>query len=418
MRRVWHDSLYRNTLSLLLNGAVFSLSGFVFWAVAARLYAGSVVGVLGSVVAGSSFASVLAYVGFDFALVRFLPASPDPAGEAHAGLTVTGGASIVAAVGYATVVGVTVSRLGFLLASPTWLLLFVLLCLMTVWNLMTNVVFVAYRVAHLALASTLVFATARLALVFAMPGRTELSLLLAWLGALIVSVAFSFFALARWVGYRFRPRISPRRVRHVARYAGGNYLASLIQAAPTYLLPVIVLGLAGPRTAAVFFIVYLVATATNMILTSAGQSLLAESSASGHIGRESVRKAAHTVAALLVPSILGLMVVGRPLLDLLGHRYASQGYPVLLLLCVASLIRPVGYLSMTALRFWQRLAPVVVSATAGSAVALAGVVVAWRAGGGLAGAGGALVVAEATTALFALAGARRYGTAPTRQVAP
>jgi O-antigen/teichoic acid export membrane protein len=68
-------SLYRNAIYLMLNSAMYALTGFFFWIVAARLYPPEVVGLVSSAIAAIGLLSLLSTVGLDYGLLRFLPAA-------------------------------------------------------------------------------------------------------------------------------------------------------------------------------------------------------------------------------------------------------------------------------------------------------------------------------------------------------
>ena len=74
-------SLYRNAIYLMLNSAMYGLTGFFFWIVAARLYPPEVVGLASSVIAAIGLLSLLSTLGLDYGLLRFLPAAGDEARE-------------------------------------------------------------------------------------------------------------------------------------------------------------------------------------------------------------------------------------------------------------------------------------------------------------------------------------------------
>ena len=74
-------SLYRNAIYLMLNSAMYALTGFFFWIVAARLYPPEVVGLASSVIAAIGLLSLLSTLGLDYGLLRFLPAAGDEARE-------------------------------------------------------------------------------------------------------------------------------------------------------------------------------------------------------------------------------------------------------------------------------------------------------------------------------------------------
>jgi O-antigen/teichoic acid export membrane protein len=74
-------SLYRNAIYLMLNSAMYALTGFFFWIVAARLYPPEVIGLASSAIAAIGLLSLLSTAGLDYGLLRFLPTAGGDAQE-------------------------------------------------------------------------------------------------------------------------------------------------------------------------------------------------------------------------------------------------------------------------------------------------------------------------------------------------
>ncbi len=73
-----NDSLYRNSSFLILNSAIGAGLGFVFWALASRLFPASAVGTTTTVVSALTFAVMAGTLGLPNTLIRFLAADRDP----------------------------------------------------------------------------------------------------------------------------------------------------------------------------------------------------------------------------------------------------------------------------------------------------------------------------------------------------
>ena len=107
-------SLYRNSLYLLIQSVVNSATGFVFWVVAARLFAVEEVGVgyaLTSTIISLAFFGTL---GLGMGIIRFLPEVASQKRLLNSALTVTLLASIVISLGFVGGVNIWSPRLLFL----------------------------------------------------------------------------------------------------------------------------------------------------------------------------------------------------------------------------------------------------------------------------------------------------------------
>ena len=69
-------SLYRNAIYLMMATAVSSIFGLAFWVVATRwLYEPEDIGLASAVISAIMLLALLATLGLDYALIRFLPNS-------------------------------------------------------------------------------------------------------------------------------------------------------------------------------------------------------------------------------------------------------------------------------------------------------------------------------------------------------
>lgn len=65
--------LYRNSVYISLSSLTTAIAGFLFWAIAARLYPAEDVGVASAVVSALNLTFNLSMLGMNFAIIRFYP---------------------------------------------------------------------------------------------------------------------------------------------------------------------------------------------------------------------------------------------------------------------------------------------------------------------------------------------------------
>ncbi len=90
--------LYRNSIYISLSSLTTTLAGFIFWAVAARLYPAGDVGVASAIVSALNLTFQLSMLGMNFALIRFYPEYRE--GAAGTALFVTAIAGLVFSTAY------------------------------------------------------------------------------------------------------------------------------------------------------------------------------------------------------------------------------------------------------------------------------------------------------------------------------
>ena len=74
-KELFTDSLYKNSMFLILNAGVMALFGFIFWNIAARLFTVAEVGMASALISAMGLIVALSTLGFNVALIRFLPKS-------------------------------------------------------------------------------------------------------------------------------------------------------------------------------------------------------------------------------------------------------------------------------------------------------------------------------------------------------
>ena len=236
------DSLYRNSTFLAANALANALAGFVFWVIAARIVSSKAVGLAAAVVSVGSLVAAFSYLGFDNALIKYLPTSPTKDRDANTALTISGVASIVG-VGIAlAIAAASGSQLRQLTSSPLSILAFATLCLMTCWNSLTNIVFIADRIAQYVLLTTLAFSFVRYPFLFILRHDGYSDVTVAWLIGLVLSVVLSFLILYKVTGYMYRPSFDVLSARRMVRFASANYVSSVASNIPALLLPSIILN--------------------------------------------------------------------------------------------------------------------------------------------------------------------------------
>ena len=90
-----NDPLRKNALFLIANTAVLSILGFVFWMIATRVYSPSDVGLASATIAAIGLIAMFGMLGFDIALIRFLPNAKEPDKIINTSLTITGIFSLI-----------------------------------------------------------------------------------------------------------------------------------------------------------------------------------------------------------------------------------------------------------------------------------------------------------------------------------
>jgi O-antigen/teichoic acid export membrane protein len=336
-QRLFGEELQANASYLLLNTVAMGAFGFVFWLIAARLSPAADVGVAASLVTALSMIAYLSLFGLSSSIVRFLPGSRDAGRLVGSSLARVALAALVFTLAYVLVAPRLAPALGIIDESAATIVLFCVFGVATAVNLLTDSVFIALRQARFnLLIDGLLQGTLRVLLPLALAGAGAWGIVAASSLPALVAAVVSLSV----IGYVFRLPVRPRRhAPHevgLGRFSGASYVSSLLNLAPNLVFPILILGTLRAEQAAFYFAAFQLAAVLYAVAYSTGESLFAETSQPGaDIPALAVCSARH-LAFIGVPASLGLLLVGYPLLRAYGADYASQGFPVLVVLVLAA----------------------------------------------------------------------------------
>lgn len=389
--------LYRNSLYLMANTVAVALLGFVFWATAARLYPAESVGTGATLVTASLLLANAGLLGFNAAVIRYLPGASDPKRLVVCTLGCVIVATAVLAVVYVFIAPVLSPALTVLRGTPGYV--FVVLAAGGAAFLYLDSVLVAVGSGGGVLIKNVLAGLAKLALVSP----------LAWLGgfgvfsaAVVPSVVLVWMSW-RWLSPRFPHSLvgaaerRPVDLQPLLKYAAGSHIAHLAKASPPLLLPLLVTVALGAEAAAYVYVAIMVAGGLTLIPIATCQSLFAEASAAESTLRDLAIRSGRFIAILLGLGMPLTVLLAELLLSLFGPEYAAEATGLLRLLALTSV--PVGFsaVAVTVLRVRKRvgvLAQIACAAAVAqlaSAAALVGPL-------GLEGVGVAWLITEVTVA--------------------
>jgi len=330
--RVVGDSLHRNSVLITLTMFANAGIGFVFWLIAARLFADETVGISTAMISSLSLVILLSRLGFNQSLVRYFPEGNQSKLFSSAFVTTTGAGLgigvMLTLLSEPLSLGFELSLLG---VSGGLFLLFI------VADSLEGVAgqcFVALKRAEYYLAQKILLGTRILLLPVLAVFNSPLAIFTAFGLSFFASNVFSLYGLSRFnVSFE---RFKSDFVFESASYSGKNYVIDLFLSAPKHLVPIIVVGLVGGRLAAYYYFAHkIVGTMILTFPTSFSLSLFVEGS-HGEDLRANARQALTAVLPILVGLVVFLYLFGEPVLRIFGENYV-QGYELLLLMAVSGL---------------------------------------------------------------------------------
>ncbi len=311
--------------------------GFVFWLVAARFYKPEQVGIASTLVSSMNFITYFCLLGFNSTFIRFLPHSKKRSEQIDTGLILVLIATVIVASAYVALAPFFAPKLDLLHTHILFGAAYVVLCVGTTINLLTDSIYIAYRAAvYNFFINGLGGAGIQLLLPVALVSLGAFGIYAAQGIGATCAMAVSLFFLIRRFGYRPGFKIHRATLLEVRRYSFGNYVASLLNTAPTIVLPIIVLDVLGAAAAGYYYLAFMVANVLYSVSYSVAQSLFAEGSTDEESIGKLVRKSAVFIGALTVPAAIGVVLLGPIVLDLLGKTYGAHTRDVLYVLAAAA----------------------------------------------------------------------------------
>jgi O-antigen/teichoic acid export membrane protein len=331
------DPLVRNSLYLMLNSLLGTSTGFIFWAIAAKYYSASDVGLGVALISSMNLITLFSKLGLDIAIIKFLPSSKDKNTVINSYLTI---------IAFTTTILVLFYLYNMNLFSPDLVFMKETIFLKFSFFLFTlsNVLFMAYTNIYIALRNAKYsFLQSLIAMirVFMLPFFSIFSVI-----GLFASYSISLL-LACTIGINFikridrtyRPAISIQYkcLFEMFNFAFGNYLASLLEGMPSFLLPLIVLKILGPESNAYFYMAWAFSMVLLMVPKSTSLSLFAEGEHERNEFTKKIFIAIKLIISLLVPLIILYFVFGKILLSIIGDDYANNAYQILCIFSLSSI---------------------------------------------------------------------------------
>lgn len=346
--RNFKSPLYKNSIYISLASLTTAVAGFLFWAIAARLYPAEDVGVASAIVSALNLTFQLSMLGMNFAIIRFYPEYKEKA--VSSALLVTGVASVVLSIAYGLLM---LNSESFKEFGWDFLGLFVLFSVIgTFYNVLSTYA-IARRQAEHAFLQNLLFA-----------GRFVFLVFLTSLGVLGIISSFGL-GLILAVGYAVvmvgipTIKIDREFIREAFNFSVGNYLANIANIAPNYLMPTLVLSMLGKEEAAYFYMAFSIGNLILFVPNAINTSFFVEGSHGLKNMRRTLKKAIAFSYAYLIAAIIGVWSFGGYVLRFFGEGYVG-GLPLLRLMAFGGFLVVLVNFALTVLNIQKKVKDIVV----------------------------------------------------------
>ncbi|MBU3979532.1 oligosaccharide flippase family protein [Patescibacteria group bacterium] len=253
------DSLYRNSIYLMVSTAVMAFFGFFFWMINARLYTPEQVGIATTLISVMGLIAGFSNLGLNVGLVRFLPSSKNKNELINSSFLISSVTALILSVIFLLGLHIFSPKLLFLRENLIYAASFVLFVVALSNNTIVEALFVAYRSAKYTLVKNSVMSITKLFLPLALIVFGAYGIFAAVGLANIIAIILSVFILIKLFNFRIAYKHNLDEVKRIASYSFGNYVAGFFGSLPVMVLPLIIVNKLGAAEAGYFYIAMMIA---------------------------------------------------------------------------------------------------------------------------------------------------------------
>lgn len=384
-RHFIHDSLYRNSIFLLLAGLVNGGFSFIFWILAAHLYTQAQVGQATALIAAVGLVAGFGTLGFNNSIIRFLPRAQDKNLLLNGALTIVASAALLASIIFLILLPHISPALIFVRQHVWYTLIFMVFVISTATNTILDNTFTAYRSTHFTFIKNIIINIFELWFVIAFLRLGSIGIFASYGLAFFMIALIGIAILIKKFDYLPKPSFNKEILRETAKFSLANYVVSYLNGLPGLVLPIVVTNLLGAKLNAVYYIAYSVASLLFIIPLGIGNALFAEGAHDATNLKHTIKRTARITTLLMVPAIFIIAGLAPVILFFFGKHYSAQGVAILRILALSAVFLAVCYPCGSILNIMQRLKSLIIVNFLGAVVVIGTVYTFIKGGHGLVG---------------------------------
>jgi len=355
-----NDSLYKNSIFLMLSTAVMAFFGFFFWIINAQLFTTEQVGLGTTLISVLSLISGISLLGLNVGIIKYLPTSKRKTEKINTSIILVGIVSLITSLIFIVGLETFSPKLLFLRENLYYSLLFVVFAIFSSSNTLIESVFIAYRSTGYVLIKNIIFSLGKLILPFLLVSLGAMAIFLSFGGATAIAFLLALIFLIKKFEYKFKPSLHTGIIANMAKYSSANYLAGVIGTFPQMVLPIIITNKISPQQSAYFYMDMMIANLIFIIPQATTQSLFAEGSCKESEFKENIKKAIKIITFFMLPAIIITIFFGNHILLVFGKEYSSEGFKFLQLISLSGVLVGINSIYGTVLRVEHKIKEIVI----------------------------------------------------------
>ena len=333
-----HRDLLRNAISLVATTGVSSALGFLYWALAARLFAQRAVGYGSASVSAMTLLGTIGMFGLGTVLMGELPRRRPRAGLVSAALLASGLGSMVLGLGFAVVAPAFSSRFAHISGDPAQAALFAAGVMLTGVSLVFDQATIGLMRGGLQLSRNVAFAAAKLlalpATAILLHDKFGVGITVSWVSGIAVSLIPVALRL-RLSGTPILPRPDWGVLRGLGKTALAHSWLNIAITVPWSLIPVLVTVVVSPSANAAFYIAWMLTSFLYILPGSLSTVLFAVVAADPQVIARKLRFTLRLSLLIGLPGMVVLIFGGHLALSLFGPGYVRVAMLPLTLLAIS-----------------------------------------------------------------------------------
>jgi O-antigen/teichoic acid export membrane protein len=357
------DSLYRNSIYLMLGTAIMAALGFIFWAIVSRMYTAEQVGLATTVISVMGLITSFSLLGLNTGLIRFLPSSDRKNDKINTCFSLAAVVTIIISTIFLLGLQGFSPKLIFIKKNVIYSFVFIIFMVFSTLSSLIESVFISYRSSGYILLKNSIFSIFKLIFPAALVFLGAYGIFGSWMLSLIISFIVTFYIMIYKFSYVPKMVFYDSIILKIGRYSFGNYIAGFIGGASVLLLPLMITNLHYPEMTAYYYMAMTIASVLYIIPTATSNAVFAEGSNNQAILKKAVKKAAKIISALMLPAIVIILIAGKIVLSFFGEKYAANGYPLLIILSIAGIFISINSVYGTILRVRNKIKTMIIMST-------------------------------------------------------